>query len=299
MPSIYDKLLNKGLLPTPPSFIKNNIHYEVIMGSFAYGINDDLSDVDVYGFCIPPKPIIFPHLDGEIIGFGTQHKKFGQYQQHHILDKDNNREYDLTIFNIVQFFNLIFNNNPNMIDLLFVPQRCIVHITQIGNYVRENRKLFLSKHCFQKFKGYAYSQIHKMRTKKPIGKRKEIIEKHSFDTKFAYHTIRLLNECEQILVEHDLDLERNREQLKAIRSGEWTQNQIIDYFNKKEKDLESLYVNSSLRYSPDEEKIKKILLECLEMHYGSLDKVIKTEKSIDMFVNDLQDLINKYKKGTE
>jgi hypothetical protein len=59
----------------PPSFLPESIQYEVIMGSFAYGVSSDSSDVDMYGFCIPDKQMIFPHLNGEIEGFGRQIKR--------------------------------------------------------------------------------------------------------------------------------------------------------------------------------------------------------------------------------
>ena len=87
--SYFDKLEDKGLITSAPRFIRNNIHYEVIMGSFAYGVTSDTSDMDVYGFCIPPKDMIFPHLRGEIQGFGKKDKKrFEQFQQHKIMDAD-------------------------------------------------------------------------------------------------------------------------------------------------------------------------------------------------------------------
>jgi predicted nucleotide-binding protein (sugar kinase/HSP70/actin superfamily) len=81
-------------------------------------------------------------------------------------------------------------------------------------------------------------------------------------------------EVEQILTEGDLDLERNKEQLKAIRAGEWTLEQVESYFVNKEKDLESVYLSSKLPYGPDETAVKNLLLECLEEHFGSLKDVI-------------------------
>lgn len=297
MGSIVDILMKKQLL-TPPSFMKNNVHYEVMMGSVAYGVSSDESDIDVYGFCIPPKSTIFPHLSGEILGFGKKQNRFDQYQQHHILDKSNEKEYDITIYSIIKFFQLCMDNNPNMIDSLFVPQRCILHSTQVGEHVRENRKLFLHKGSWFKFKGYAYSQVHKMKIKKPdkTSNRYEMTQKYGYDVKFGYHVVRLLNEIEQILIEKDLNLERNREQLKSIRRGEWTLEQIIDYFEKKEKDLETLYTNSDLQYCPDEDKIKNILLECLEMHYGSLSDVIKMDISPTNLLNDISNYIETLRK---
>lgn len=294
MGSIIDKLTSQGLI-TPPTFLKNNTHYECIIGSTAYGVSSDNSDIDVYGFAIPPKDLIFPHLAGEIQGFGWQKKRFEQFQtENSVMSKDGRTKYDLAIYNIVKFFQLCMDNNPNIIDVLFVPRRCIVHTTQIGEHVRENRKLFLHKGSWHRFKGYAYSQMHKMNTKSPEGERKELVEKYGYDVKFAYHVVRLLNEVEQILTEADLDLERNREQLKSIRRGEWKQNQIVEYFEMKEKSLEELYTKSKLQHSPDETAIKALLLECLEMHYGSLEKAIFKPFDERQLLKDLEILVYKY-----
>jgi hypothetical protein len=54
----------------PPKFLADNMHYMCVMGSTAYGVSTDNSDQDIYGFCIPPKEDVFPHLRGEIMGFG-------------------------------------------------------------------------------------------------------------------------------------------------------------------------------------------------------------------------------------
>jgi hypothetical protein len=56
-------------------------------------------------------------------------------------------------------------NNPNMLDSLFVPTQCILHSTSVGNYVRDNRKLFLSKAVYHKYRGYAHSNLSKCKTK--------------------------------------------------------------------------------------------------------------------------------------
>lgn len=160
--SIVDKLTSRGLI-TPPPHLKTNIHFEVQMGSIAYGCSNDSSDIDLYGFSIPPKDIIFPHLTGHINGFGKHPAKFEQYQQHHVKDKTFDKEYDISIYNIIKYFQLVMNNNPNMIDSLFVPRRCILHSTQVGEHVRENRHLFLTKRAWHSFKGYAYATVQKIK----------------------------------------------------------------------------------------------------------------------------------------
>lgn len=142
---------------------------------------------------------------------------------------------------------------------------------------------------------YFYKLTKEISKEGNITKRKEGIEKYGLDCKYAYHLVRLLNEVEQILTEHDLDLERNREQLKSIRRGEWTVEQIEDYFNKKEKELETLYTKSDLRHSPDEGKIKQVLINCLEMYFGDLSKAISKPMKVDDLVNDIQEVLNRYR----
>lgn len=121
------------------------------------------------------------------------------------------------------------------------------------------------------------------------------IVEHGFDLKWAYHCVRLMNEVEQIMVEGDLDLQRNREQLKSIRRGEWTLEQFEDYFKNKEHVLETTYANSTLPHGPDEDKIKELLIACLEQHYGNLGAAVVRVPQMDKLLNDLDLLIAKYK----
>src|SRR5687768_13321789 len=131
--SVVGRLTEAGRI-SPPKFLPNSICYETMMGSVAYGVESDTSDVDIYGFGVPPREMVFPHLAGEIPGFGRQIKRFEQYQEHHIDDPDalggHGRQYDVQIFSIVKFFQLAMENNPNIIDSLFTPLRCILHSTK-------------------------------------------------------------------------------------------------------------------------------------------------------------------------
>ena len=277
--SIITKLHTKGLIK-PPMYVVGGSQYEVRMGSNAYGVNGNESDTDIYAFCIPGKDILFPHLTGEIAGFGTQLQRFEQFQQHHV-DSDG-VQYDLVSYNIVKYFQLCLENNPNMIDSLFVPQRCVVFTTQIGQIVREHRKAFLHKGAWHKFKGYSYAQLKKIRTspdERASERRKADIAAHGMDTKQAYHVVRLLEEVRQIMVECDLDLERNSEQLKSIRRGEWSLQQLLDWFASQEKTLEEVYNASKLPWGPKdgvEDAVKAVLMQCLEAHYGSLKGAVET-----------------------
>lgn len=287
----------------PPEFVLTNTMYLKMMGSVAYGVSSDTSDLDAYGFTIPPKAVLFPHLAGEIAGFGTPAPRFEQFQQHHIHDAaalaGRGRTHDLTIYSIVKYFQLCMENNPNMIDSLFTPQFCVLHMTQVGSLVRENRNLFLHKGAWPKFKNYAYSQLHKMTTKQPIGKRRETVEQYGFDVKFAYHTVRLLGEVEQILTEGTIDLQRNREQLKSIRRGEWSEEGVRQWASDKERQLEEAYHRSDLPTGPDEARIKALLVQCLEMHYGNLGDAVTIPDAAEQTLEEMRRVLARYDARNE
>ena len=298
MASVVQSLYAKKLI-TPPKWLESNIHLETEMGSVAYGVSGGNSDIDIYGFVIPPLDDLFPHMRGEIPGFGKQHNRFEQYQEHHV--KDGNLEYDLSIYSIVKYFQLCMENNPNMVDSLFTPINCVRHITKIGQMVRDSRKIFLHKGAYYKFRGYLYSQLSKMRNGRQ-GKRQEMVEQFGFDCKFASHAVRLGLECEQILETGDINLQRDKEFIKAIRNGEWSEQRIRDWVTTKEDYWEELYTNTKLPNRPDEAKIKQLLIDCLEEHYGRIrvsdafgSALVQTETS-GLILADLQRVIEKYSK---
>ena len=109
--------------------------------------------------------------------------------------------------------------------------------------------------------------------------------------KFSYHVVRLLGEAEQLLLEGDIDLQRNREMLKSIRRGEWTQEQVLGYFEQKRIDLETAKTNSVLPPVPDERGIRDLLLRCLEMHYGTLEGCIRVPGQTEDLLRRIKEMI--------
>ena len=271
----------KEIKTTYPRWLPDNVQYLCYMGSIAYGVSTDASDLDVYGFAIPPKEFIYP--ENYIHGFDSP-PSFDIWTQHHVKDKE--KEYDFSIYGITKYFQLVADCNPNMIDSLFVPLNCVARCTVIGQKVREARHIFLSKKCWLTFKGYAYGQLKDLTSRQTEtgSKRDELIRRHQFDTKAAYHVVRLISEVEQILVEEDLVLDEKgrREHMKAIRRGDIKQEEIVNFFKLKEKDLETAYANSKLPAKVDKVKVRSLLVECLDMHYGNERVVSDSEYKIAM-----------------
>jgi len=267
-------MINIEQIKDRPKFITNDsINFLTLTGSHAYGGETPESDYDYYGFMVPPIAEVFPHVNGKINGFGRQNNRFEQWavQSRQIED----REVDVTIYNIVKYFHLIMGCNPNMIHSLFVPDGCIVHVDNIGELVRKNKQMFLSEKAFHTFRGMAFSHLHRIknRKRKPEGNRAKVVEKYGYDTKDASYCLRVIWELEEILFEGDLHIDRFGKEIVAIRNGKYNLREVIDIFEDKVDEIEKNRENSVIPYAPDEEKIKKLLINCLEEKYGDLKRI--------------------------
>ena len=260
----YKKMKSIIKIKEVPDWIKNSLIFEAKTGSHSYGCATENSDLDLNGICVPSLDILFPYKTiNYIYGFGTPPQKFENYQKNHL------DGVDITVYNIVKFFHLCMNNNPNIVDILFSPEHCFTFLTPVGKHLIKNKEIFLSKKCYITFCGYAKSQLRKL-NKVVINrpKRKKLIKDFGYDTKFAYHLVRLLSECKQILSEGTLILDKEKELYKEIRSGKWSEKEIIDFFNFHSHQLEVIYNKSTLPEKANEEKIKKLLIDCIEMFHG-------------------------------
>lgn len=113
-------------------------------GSHLYGTNTPLSDVDYRGVFIPDERYFYGCL------LSTE-----QFE-----DKKN----DETYFEIRKFMRLALDNNPNIVELLFVPQNMWEVATYEWQLICNHKKLFLSKKAKYTFLGYAHSQFKRIRT---------------------------------------------------------------------------------------------------------------------------------------
>lgn len=290
----YTNKFTEQKLIAPPNWVKNNLILEVITGSRAYGCNTEFSDYDILSIAIPTKEILWPSLYGYIPGFDTNIPTFETYQKDK-KDKKikwNDKEYDLTIQSLIFFVKLATDGNPNAVETLFVPLNCVTYSSEAGSILRENRHLFLFRDMWSKYFSYAKSQMHKMSSNKRTGNRAELYNQHGFDVKFSYNLVRLIYQIEQILIENDLDLQKHKEHLKAIRRGEVSEQDIYCWFNEREKTLEKQYRESTIQQLPDKEKIKGMILKILESQYGNLNNCFVSQTQESSILKKIRTLLN-------
>lgn len=116
--------------------------YKVVAGSKAYGLDLPTSDTDIRGIFLQPNEF-----------------RLGNGYVEQVADRKN----DVVYYEVNRFINLLAQNNPNIVENLFVPEDRILHFDERIKPLYDNRHNFLSKKIKQTFGGYAISQIKKAR----------------------------------------------------------------------------------------------------------------------------------------
>jgi hypothetical protein len=134
--------------------LETNAISKFVVGSNLYGTNVPTSDIDYVGFFIPPFESLFGLSLVEQIDSSTISKNESGKN-----DKD---AIDVQFYSVQKFARLALAGNPNLIELLFVPDSCIVFENDLSKKLRENFHLFIGQQIIPRFLGYAHSQRHKM-----------------------------------------------------------------------------------------------------------------------------------------
>lgn len=119
---------------------RNLIVFECISGSKAYGTALPASDTDIRGVFVLP-----------------QENLYGMGYVEQVSDASN----DVVYYELKRFIELLYKNNPNLLEMLNAPQDCIQLKHPLFDQIRP--ELFLSKLCQITFAGYARAQIGKAR----------------------------------------------------------------------------------------------------------------------------------------
>lgn len=100
-------------------------------------------------------------------------------------------------------------------------------------------------------------------------KRAELEAKFGYDTKHAMHLVRLLRMCREILSGKGVLVKRpDAEELLSIRRGVWTYDQLIEWADREDAEMQDLYETSTLRHHPDMEKLNALCIEAQELFWG-------------------------------
>lgn len=137
--------------------LKNNIILLGLGGSYAYGTNNENSDLDIRG--------VATHNAEDIL----TRKGFEQVV---------NEATDTTIYSLKKIVNLLSNCNPNTIEILGLEPWQYLYTSYIGQELIKNKDMFLSKRAVHSFGGYATAQLRRLSNKAVRTVEQEQREKH-------------------------------------------------------------------------------------------------------------------------
>jgi hypothetical protein len=117
-------------------------------GSIAHGTYtpDNIDDKDVMYFCVPP------------IRYYTGLKQFGSHGTLEI----KRAEWDIVIYEARKAISLLAQGNPNVLCMLWLSDKHRLCMTEAGSLLFSRRDLFVGKHVYHSFVGYAKGQLHRM-----------------------------------------------------------------------------------------------------------------------------------------
>src|ERR1017187_3980391 len=227
-----DAALQNGM-PDSGFDLESVIIYRCIVGSRAYGLDNDDSDIDRRGIYLAPADL--------------QWSLFGAPEQF----EDNATQ--SCYWELQKFLIMALKANPNILECLYSPM--VEKITPLGEDLLALRTAFLSQMIFQTFNGYAMSQFKKI--EQDIRNHGEVRWKH------AMHLLRLLLTGAATLRDAHLPVrvEAHRERLLTVKSGELPWAEVDTWLKELHRDFERALSETRLPERPDYEAANCFLIK--------------------------------------
>ncbi|WP_344956135.1 nucleotidyltransferase domain-containing protein [Actinomadura miaoliensis] len=212
--------------------VRDHTILSVVVGSRAYGLAVDGSDVDRRGVFVAPTPLFWrfekppTHVDGPLP------EQFS--------------------WEVERFCGLALDANPTVLECLWSP--LVERITPVGEELLALRAAFLSLRAHRTFLRYAESQFRKLEG--DLRNRGEPQWKH------VMHMLRLMISGRH-LVRHGeplVDVGDHRELLLAVRRGEVPWDDITVRRAELTADMDKALATSPLPAEPDRARVEEFLI---------------------------------------
>ncbi|MBV9085209.1 MAG: nucleotidyltransferase domain-containing protein [Acidobacteriaceae bacterium] len=206
--------------------------YRCIVGSTAYGLDQEGSDMDRRGFYLPPAD-----LEWSLAGVPEQ------------LETD----YEEVYWEIEKFIRLALKANPNVLECLYSPM--VETCTPLARDLIDMRHIFLSQYIHRTYNSYVLSQFKKL--EQDLRNHGEVRWKH------VMHLIRLLLSG-VVVLKHGfvpLRVDEHRDRLLAIRRGEAPWEEVEQWRLALHRDLDEVLETTLLPQHPDYERANDFLIK--------------------------------------
>lgn len=206
--------------------------YRVVVGSRAFGLETGDSDTDRRGIYLPPAD-----------------RHWSMVPLPEQLENDAEQS---VYWELGKFLRLALKSDPNMLECLWSP--LVEHASGLAQELLGMREIFLSKLVYQTYSGYSVSQFKKLE--------QDLRTRHEIKWKHPMHLVRLLLSAITILREGRVPVrvESHREELMAIRGGEWSWPEINAWRLDLQRQLDAAFAATKLPDRPDFDRADAFLI---------------------------------------
>lgn len=212
----------------------NCVIYCCVVGSRAYGLDDDASDTDRRGIYLPPA---------------DQHWSLGG-----VPEQIDDERSDEVYWEIQKFLTLALKANPNVLECLYTP--IVERSSPLADELREMRSGFLSKLVYQTYNGYVTSQFKKLQA--------DLRNKGAVKWKHIMHLLRLLLSGIAVLRTGEVPVrveDGYRDRLLSIKRGEVPFEELDAWRLTLHQQFQAAYQETALPDRPDYERANALLVK--------------------------------------
>ncbi|HLJ85369.1 MAG TPA: nucleotidyltransferase domain-containing protein [Candidatus Angelobacter sp.] len=239
------KAVKKGPVADPGQILSDHnlfdhVIYRCVVGSQAYGLSHEDSDIDRRGIYLPPA-----ELEWSLYGVPEQ------------LENQANEE---CYWEFKKFVVLALKANPNVLECLYTP--LVETATEIAQELLDRREMFLSRLVYQTYNGYVMSQFKRL--EQDLRAQGEIKWKH------AMHLIRLLLAGIHILSHGFVPVAvgAHRDRLLEIRQGATSWNAVNAWRLELHRQFENAYQATRLPEHPNYDEANRLLIKARRSMVG-------------------------------
>jgi hypothetical protein len=206
--------------------------YRCVIGSQAYGLADDESDVDRRGIYLPSADL--------------------HWSLYGVPEQLENHETQEAYWELQKFLVLALKANPNVLECLYTP--LIEKATPLAEELLAMKTIFLSRMVYQTYNGYVMSQFKKLQA--------DIRNQGQVKWKHVMHLIRLLLSGIGVLRDGfvPVKVDTHRDRLLAIRRGEIPWEDVENWRLSLHQDFNAAFETTKLPERPDYERANAFLI---------------------------------------
>lgn len=241
--------------------LKNRAVLGAIVGSRAVGLAlEGSDDRDEMWVCLPKRE--------EILGFATDEwtiVKRDRAEGERSQPGDTDRVYH----SMKKWVRLVMKGNPTVLMPVFVKDEELLKISEFGKMLRSLGSYAICKQFYYPYNGYMISQWERLKGERGQMRvnRPELVEKYGYDTKYAYHVIRLGLEGIELLSIGTIEIPYQgftKTMLMSVREGKYSFEQFGELYQWVKNELDKAYEKSELKERADEKVIEATVMKINE-----------------------------------